>query len=123
MHGDHSMELADKQYQPVTGDQKIKLDDRLAVQERARRELSAKMAEKEKEAEYLQAALVEHQQGIQQMSDQLWEIYGSTAWKLVKLLWRVRLALLPHGSWTEKQVRRLFRRGGPAAVNPANEDL
>jgi glycosyltransferase involved in cell wall biosynthesis len=45
------------------------------------------------------------------------EIHGSRAWKLVQLLWRIHLALVPNNGWLARLLNRLLRRH---PLQPAN---
>ena len=53
--------------------------------------------------------LRDREQILQTLNSQLWEIYGSRAWRLIQLLWRVRVSLLPHGSKQERLGRFVMR--------------
>jgi GT2 family glycosyltransferase len=41
---------------------------------------------------------------------ELQDIHSSTAWSIVRWMWRIRLALFPHGSRREKVVKKLLQR-------------
>ncbi len=49
----------------------------------------------------------QREQILQDLNLKLLEIYGSTAWKIIQLMWRIRLWLAPKGSWREKVGRSL----------------
>lgn len=70
---------------------------------------SRDLAEKEQEAQDLSSRLTATTQEAQLLQGQLNEILYSKAWKLVQVLRRVRIALMPVGSRREKAARILFQ--------------
>jgi GT2 family glycosyltransferase/glycosyltransferase involved in cell wall biosynthesis len=70
--------------------------------------------------EKLQNRLKVEEQQSQALNTRLLEILGSRAWKLVHLLWVIRLWLLPHKSKREQLVKRLLGRGSVA--EPASQE-
>jgi len=56
----------------------------------------------------LQMHLNQREQILQDLNSKLLEIYSSTAWKLIKLMWNVRLFLAPKGSGREILGKKLF---------------
>lgn len=56
--------------------------------------------------------LVHQQQAIQEQNNRLEEIQRSAGWRMVQQLWKVRLALAPHGSRREKILQNLRRLVG-----------
>lgn len=83
--------------------------------------LEAALQNEQGRNEWLASALQQHQAKEQEFSSKLWEIYGSTAWKLVRRMWQVRLFLFPPGSRRERLGRlgmralRVLRREGLGA--------
>ena len=61
-------------------------------------DLEAQAKEQENELQANRAQLAEQAEAVQYLN----EIYGSRAWRLIRLLWKVRLALAPHGSRREQ---------------------
>lgn len=86
------------------GNQKIKLEREL----KSFKELT-KQNEKilRQETESLQDHMTEREQILQNLNSILLEIYSSTAWKIVKLLWKIRLLVAPKGSRSEELGRRI----------------
>ncbi|MBU4352837.1 MAG: glycosyltransferase, partial [Nanoarchaeota archaeon] len=64
--------------------------------------LTAQVAEKEQSVQALAAQVAEKEQALN-------AIYGSRAWRLIQLLWRVRSRLFPHGSRREKSLFVIFQ--------------
>ncbi len=56
----------------------------------------------------LKEYLNQHDLVIQELNSKLSEIYGSTAWKLIQKMWKVRLWMAPNGSLREKIGRFIF---------------
>ena len=57
----------------------------------------------------LRGQLEVKEQEVHRLTARLEEIEGSRAWKLVGVLWRLRLALFPHGSPQERLASSLLR--------------
>lgn len=60
----------------------------------------------------------EREQILQSLNSKLLEIYGSTAWRLIQYLWRIRLFLFPAGSVRERFSRTAFRLMKRVVVRP-----
>jgi uncharacterized coiled-coil protein SlyX len=86
-----------------------RLSDQTAEKEQRIQELSDQTAEKELRIQELSDQTAEKELRIQELSAQLVDIKGSTAWTLIRLLWRVRLILAPHGSQRERIGQRILR--------------
>jgi len=50
----------------------------------------------------LQAPITTKQQELQALVDELAQVKGSTAWRIIQVVWRIRVAVAPHGSWQER---------------------
>ncbi len=94
---------------------------RLQARETQVKGLEASLQNEQGRNEWLAASLQQHQAKEQEFSSKLWEIYGSTAWKLVRRMWQVRLFLFPPGSRRERLGRlgmralQVLRREGLGA--------
>ncbi len=60
---------------------------------------------------------------IHKLASTLNEIQGSRAWKLVQLLWRIRLTFVPNNSLRARLINRLLRRPElqPASLAPVGQ--
>lgn len=67
----------------------------------------------------LSRQLADSQNALQTLEDRISEITGSTAWGIIRMLWRIRLWIAPHSSLRERILRlairgpRIWRREGP----------
>lgn len=121
--GDLGQSVMNLQLQLVEKDKKIQiarsniqaLTGRLAEKDFEIQALSMRVTENDDEIKSLSAQLTEKEQVAQALSAQLIEITNSTAWSLIKYLWKIRITFAPHGSRREKIGRFLiekFRRAG-----------
>ena len=56
----------------------------------------------------LEAYISERESILQELNSKLIEIYGSTAWKLVIWMWKIRILFFPPGSQREKNGKKIF---------------
>jgi hypothetical protein len=82
---------------------------RIIENEQAIRTLSAEAVEKDQTVRTLTTQVDEKDQRLQALAAQLADIKGSTAWTLIRFLWRLRLILAPHGSARERIGQRILR--------------
>ena len=71
----------------------------------------------------VQSKLTNTEHTLQQINSRLLEIYHSTAWKLIKIIWKIRLLLIPKGSQRERYaraIRRILRNQKPI-IEPTNQ--
>ena len=52
--------------------------------------------------------LNEREQVLQDLNSKLWEIYNSRAWRLIQILWKIRLSLLPPNGRLSNVIRRIY---------------
>jgi glycosyltransferase involved in cell wall biosynthesis len=64
--------------------------------------LTAQVAEKEQAVAALTAQVAEKEQAVAALTAQVAEIQGSRAWRLIQVLWKIRTAIVPHGSRRER---------------------
>jgi FkbM family methyltransferase len=89
--------------------------------------LQSQSAQRQQQYQALDAKLAEREQILQHLNTTLLDIYSSTAWKLIKAMWRVRLFLAPHGSRRERIGRSLLgvarrKRNNGGSASPGNQD-
>jgi chromosome segregation ATPase len=60
--------------------------------------------------QHIKNELVQEKRTKDQINNRLLEIYGSTAWRLIKLLWRWRVRLIPKGSSREGIIKSIISR-------------
>jgi hypothetical protein len=58
--------------------------------------------EKDQSVQALTAQVAEKELSVQALSAQLAEIRSSRAWRLIQILWRIRITFIPHGSRRER---------------------
>lgn len=80
---------------------------RISDRDRSIKMLSARLAQEEQIASDLREQLHNAQQAYEEASRTLVLIYSSTGWKLLRILWAIRLFLAPHGSRREALARWL----------------
>ncbi|MHB8192965.1 MAG: glycosyltransferase [Bellilinea sp.] len=111
------------------------LQSRIVEFEKSEIQLKAKLFEREQfiaKANAIKSSLEEDQiklrnhidereQILQNLDSTLREIYGSTAWKIVQLMWKIRLWLAPNGSWRDKLAKRLLLRRSIPSVKKQEE--
>ncbi|HAE42511.1 MAG TPA: hypothetical protein DCG34_06260, partial [Clostridiales bacterium] len=114
------------------------LVSQLADKERAVHSLSVKMSKmnevinqasnhkhkQEQEYNALESKLNEREQVLEALNTKLLEIYGSRAWRVIQLLWKIRLVLLPPNSPLTSLVKKIYRlRKRPAkAIEQINDN-
>jgi hypothetical protein len=112
-------------------DQTIReLMDQAAEKDRSIRELTDQATKKDRSIRELMERAAEKDGTIRMLSGQLADIKGSTAWSIVRLLWRVRLFFLPHGSRREwigamafRSLKVLRHEGFAAFLRKARERI
>jgi len=98
------------------------LTAQVAERQQAVESLTAQVAEKDQSIQVLSTQVTEKEQVVQAISAQLASITSSTGWALLQRLWRVRLAVAPHGTLRERllqlgiRVLRVWRREGVVAI-------
>lgn len=72
-------------------------------------DLQSQLSERDQKVKILQSQLNklteelrQQKQLTQNLNSTLLEIYSSTAWKIIRIIWKIRLFLFPHGSIREK---------------------
>ena len=98
------IKLVDEKEQAV-----LAFQAQLAEKEQAMQGLSSQVARKEQIVQILNTQVMEKEKTLQIFNSKLLEIYGSRAWRLIRLLWRLRERLVPHGS-TRERIARFFYR-------------
>lgn len=102
--------------------QSMDLHDRLAVLEQQLKEFTTVIADLEQQSSTLRTQkntlelditsindhLRQREQILQDLNSKLLEIYNSTAWQIIVIMWKVRLWLAPSNSMREKLGRRIF---------------
>lgn len=81
------------------------------------RTMGVQSAEKDKEIAVLNKQAGEKDKLIRSLAAQLMEIKGSRGWRLVRVLWQIRLFLIPKDSWRERIVRKIWHG---LQINPSN---
>ena len=70
--------------------------------------LSAQLGASNDKLASLSAQLKEREKNVQDLNSSLQEIYSSRGWKLVQMLWKIRLAIFPPGSRLEHFMQRFL---------------
>ncbi|GEM_PF-470328 len=83
----------------------------LSEQEKKYDALSAQETRVRTELIGLNEHLNQREQILQDLNNKLLEIYSSTAWKLIQLMWKFRLWLAPKGSWQERTIKKILHIG------------
>ena len=117
--------------QAAEKDEQIRiLSVQAAEREQSLRTLRGRLEETERALRDLSAEATAKDRTVQALTLHLAEIKGSTAWSIVRFLWRVRLFLLPHGSrreWigamTLRSLRVLRNEGVSAFLRKAGEKI
>jgi chromosome segregation ATPase len=117
--------------QAAEKDERIRiLSVQTAEREQSLRTLTGRLEETERALRDLSAEATAKDRTVQALTLHLAEIKGSTAWSIVRFLWRVRLFLLPHGSrreWigamTLRSLRVLRNEGVSAFLRKAGEKI
>lgn len=73
-------------------------------------EYTTQIAKKEQKLHEYIAWIANRDQVVHELTAQVEEVKSSTAWRIVQLLWRVRVFIAPHGS-TRERIGRLVMRG------------
>jgi glycosyltransferase involved in cell wall biosynthesis len=107
--------------------QKAELQAQKAESQAQKAELQAQKAESQAHNTVLQAQLIEQKQVfqlkmeqdkqhldereqiLQGLNSRLLEIYSSTAWKLILIMWKIRVMLAPHGSARERLIKAMIK--------------
>ncbi len=84
-------------------------DQYIAEKEQSVQILKAKLEEKEQSEKSLSAQLAKREETLQALDAQVAEITSSTAWRVIQLLWRVRVTLVPHRSRRERFVQNVMQ--------------
>ncbi len=66
--------------------------------------LASQVVEKEEAIQGLASQVADREKSVQALNAKLWEIYGTRAWHLIQVLWRIKLILVPHGSRRERLI-------------------
>lgn len=83
----------------------IKNNQKALQLNQANQTLFTRMVSLEQQVSQLQSNLA-HQKGMtESLNAKVWEIYSSRAWKIIQVLWKLRLRLIPPGSKVEKILR------------------
>ena len=70
---------------------------------------SEQLAEKEVAIQTLTAQVAEKEQSVQALTAHVTGIHNSIAWRLVQVLWKIRDAIVPRGSWGDRWLRFAVR--------------
>ena len=96
---------------------KTELETQEADHEQEVRAMELQSAEKDKQIVALNKQVLEKDKSICSLDAQLKEIKGSRGWRLVRVLWQIRLFLIPKDSWRERIVRKIWHG---LQINPSN---
>jgi len=106
------------------------LAGQLAEKEKQIQALTAQVAEKDRQVQALMVEAAKKEQAAAALAAQVAEIHSSTAWRLIQVLWKIRTAIIPHGSrrerWMHTAVRAvsfLKRNGMRSFTKRAKEKL
>jgi glycosyltransferase involved in cell wall biosynthesis len=80
----------------------------LAEREQQINTLRTEKGSTRQELERTKDYLAQREQILQRLNNTLLEIYSSTAWKVIRLMWKFRLWIAPKGTWQEKLLRSSF---------------
>lgn len=78
------------------------LQNQLTEKERLVENLGKQITNIAQQNNGLQTHIDQREQILQNLNSTMLEIYSSTAWKVIRGMWKVRLWLAPKGSWQEK---------------------
>ncbi len=92
--------------------------------------LTAQVSEKDQLIQDSMVDAAEKEQSIAALKAQVAEIHSSTAWRLIQVLWKIRIAIVPHGSRRERWIHNavhavsfLKRNGVRSFTRRAKEKL
>jgi GT2 family glycosyltransferase len=94
-----SSQLAEKELAMQT--LSAQMSEQVAEKDRALQLLSTRHGDLEQEMVCQNQHMEEREKILQDLNSKLLEIYGSTAWRIIQYLWRIRLFLAPAGSRRE----------------------